>query len=31
MLTTALTEFRLKVRDAVSVHPGTITTAMLSC
>lgn len=29
MMTTALTEFRPKVREAVSVHPGIIATAML--
>lgn len=29
MLTTALTEFRPKVREAVSVHPGIIATGML--
>ena len=28
MLTTALTEFRPKVREAVSVHPGIIATGM---
>ncbi|WP_410599710.1 hypothetical protein [Amycolatopsis sp. lyj-90] len=29
MMTTALTEFRPKVREAVSVHPGIIATGML--